>query len=97
VCINLIACIHISNPTFAKEIEFFDNAGQHAAVGPAPAFVGEWPHQVPIPDEPAAEALRRLVGRYLNQPGSQVDVVRMERGPAGGIRVVITLELADLP
>jgi hypothetical protein len=32
----------------------------------------------------------------LNHPDSQVDMVRMEPGPAGGIRMVITLELADL-
>jgi len=59
-------------------------------------YLDELPHQVPILNEPAVEVLRRLANRYLNELNSQVDMVRMEPGPAGGIRVVITLELADL-
>ena len=49
-----------------------------------------------MPIEPATEVLRQLASRYLNQPDSQVDMVRMEPGLGGRIRVVITLELADL-
>ena len=49
-----------------------------------------------MPIEPATEVLRRLATRYLNQPDSQVDMVRMEPSLRGGIRVVITVELADL-
>ena len=71
-------------------------AGQHGGAGPAQAFLDEWPHQVPIPNELAREVLRRLANGYLHQPGSQVEMVRMEPGPAGGIQVVITLELAGL-
>ncbi len=71
-------------------------AGQHGGAGPAEAFLNEWPYQVPVPNEPAREVLRRLANHYLHQPGSQVEMVRMEPGPAGGIQVVITLELADL-
>jgi hypothetical protein len=72
-----------------------DYADQHGGAGPAQAFLGEWPNQVPVPNE-VREVLRRLANRYLHQPGSQVEMVRMEPGPAGGIQVVITLELADL-
>jgi len=79
----------------AREIDIFDYAGQHAPA-PAPAFVDELPHQAHVPIEPATEVLRRLASRYLNQPGSQVDMVRMEPGLGGGVRVVITVELADL-
>jgi hypothetical protein len=32
----------------------------------------------------------------LHQPGSQVGTIHLERGPTGGIRLVITLELANL-
>jgi hypothetical protein len=71
-------------------------AGWHGRAGPAQAFLDEWPYQVPVPNEPAREVLRRLANGYLHQPGSQVEMVRMEPGPAGGIQVVITLELADL-
>jgi hypothetical protein len=81
-------------PDFSpKEIDAFDYAAQQAAAGPAQASLDEFPHQEP--NEPAVEVLRRLANRYLNQPGSQVDI-RMEPGPAGGIRMVITLELAEL-
>lgn len=71
-------------------------ADQHGGADPAQVFTDEWPNQVPIPNEQAREVLRRLANRYLHQPGSQVEMVRMEPGPAGGIQVVITLELADL-
>jgi len=73
----------------------FDYAGQ-AQAGQAPALLGEWPYRARVPNEPAGEVLRRLAIRYLNLLDSHVDVVRMEPGPVGGIRVVITLELADL-
>jgi hypothetical protein len=81
-----------------KEINVFHYAGQQGPAGPAEAFLDEWPHRVPDFNEPLAarELLRRLANRYLNEPDSQVDVVRIEPGRAGGIRVVITLELADL-
>ena len=79
-----------------KDIDIFDHAGQHDPAALAPAFVDELPHQAHVPIEPATEVLRRLASRYLNQPGSQVDMVRMEPGLGGGVRVVITVELADL-
>ena len=85
----------ISPDLSLKEMDIFD-AGRNAEAGPAQAFLDELPHQVPALNEPAAEVLRRLANRYLNELDSQVDMVRMEPGPAGGIRVVITLELADL-
>ena len=52
--------------------------------------------QVPVFNEPARETLRRMANRYLNDPNSQVNMIRMEPGIAGGIRVDITLELADI-
>ena len=69
---------------------------QHAAAGPGLPHINELRHQVPALGEPATEILRRLANRYLNHPDTQVDMVCMEPGPAGGIRMVITLELADL-
>jgi hypothetical protein len=77
-------------------IDIFDYAGQHTAPGPAQAWLDELPHQDPVLNEPATEALRRLARRYLNQPNSQVEMVRMEPAPTGGIMVVITLELVGL-
>jgi len=48
-----------------------------------------------MPIEPATEVLRRLARRYLDQPDSQVDMVRMEPGLRGGVRVVIAVEFTD--
>jgi hypothetical protein len=78
------------------KIEIYEHVDWHAEVGPDRAIHEEWPHQGRVPNDPAAEVLRQLANRYLHQPGSQVGMIHMERGPAGGIRVVITLELADL-
>ena len=89
---------HVQPNLSLKEIDIFDYAGQHAPGGLAPAFVDEFPHQahLPVMIEPATEVLRRLASHYLNQPDSQVGMVHMEPGLGGGVRVVITLELADL-
>ena len=81
---------------FLKQLDIFGYADQGAAADPGLANLDEWPHQVPALGEPATVILRRLANRYLDHPDSQVDMVRMEPGPAGGIRVVITVELADL-
>ena len=81
---------------FLKEVGIFDYAAGHDEAGPDRAFLGEWPHQGPVLNDPAAEVLRQFASRYLHQPGSRIDMVCMEPGLAGGIRVVITIELADL-
>ena len=81
---------------FLKELDIFGYVDQRAAAGPGLAHLDEWPHQIPAFGEPATEILRRLANRYLNLPETQVDIVCMEPGHAGRIRVVITLELADL-
>lgn len=73
----------------------FDDAGLHAAPGPAQAFLEEWPHQDPIPNGPAAGYLQRIAIHYLHQPNLQVSLIHMEPSHAGGARVVITLEMAD--
>ncbi|KAI9430658.1 hypothetical protein H4582DRAFT_2063565 [Lactarius indigo] len=43
-----------------------------------------------------AEGLRRLADRYINDPASLVNVVRLEPGPSSGFQVVIILEIANL-
>ena len=64
--------------------------------GPARAELPDpWAYNAPVLDYPPADNLRRLARRYLDHPDSQVDMVRMEQGPAGQFKVVITLETAD--
>jgi len=79
-----------------KGIDTFGYSAQQPSAGPTPAFLGEWPHQPPFPNEAATEVLRRLASRYLNQRDAHVYVFRIEPCPAGGFRVEIILELAHL-
>jgi hypothetical protein len=72
---------------------FYDPA-QNAAPGPARAFVDEWPHQGPVPNGPAHN-LRQLAILYLREPNSHVAMFHVEPSRAHGIRVDISLELAD--
>ena len=58
--------------------------------------MGEWPHQGPVPNRLANEVLRQLAILYLREPNSRVVVIRMEPGHVRGVRVFITLDLADL-
>jgi hypothetical protein len=78
-----------------KEIDQFHHAGQDEPADLV-QVLDEGLHQVPIINEPAREILRRMANRYLNDPDSQVNMIHIEQGTAGGIRVEITLELADL-
>ena len=54
------------------------------------------PLQNPVTRILAADGLRRLADRYVNNPGSLVSVVRLEPAPSNGFQVVIMLEIADL-
>jgi hypothetical protein len=42
------------------------------------------------------ERLRRLAGRYVNNPDSTVSGVHVEPGPSGQFQVVITIKIGDV-
>jgi len=42
------------------------------------------------------EGLRRLARRYVNNPESLVNVVRLEPGASGRFQIVIMLEVANI-
>ena len=89
--------IHISNQILCQEeIDLFNGPALNAAAGPAQAFVDEQPPQGPVPNGRANENLRQLAILYLREPSSQDIVIHMEPGDANGIRVLITLNLANL-
>ena len=56
----------------------------------------EWPPQGPVADVPANEVLRQLAILYLREPNSRVAVLRMEPSHVHGVRVFITLDLANI-
>jgi hypothetical protein len=70
----------------------FDYVPQHNAPG---LVQGNFPHQIPTPNQAGAENLRRLAIRYLHHPDAQVGMVSMEAGAAGRFKVVIVLESHD--
>lgn len=73
--------------------DIFGDVAQHPPAGIAPDGHNTWPHEDPVPGESATGILRQLAGRYLDHPDSQVDAVHVEPSPAGGIRVIIALEI----
>ena len=42
------------------------------------------------------ESLRCLASRYINNPESLINGVRLEPGPSGRFQVVIMLEIANI-
>ena len=66
------------------------------AADPPNAFPGVWPHPAPPADMPPADGLRILAGRFLNNPDTLVNMLRIEPGPGGRFEVWIALELADI-
>jgi len=44
----------------------------------------------------APERLRRLAGRYVNDPESLVNGVHLEPGPSGRFQIVIAIEIGDI-
>ena len=71
---------------------------QQAAAGPAPAFLDEVPHQDPVPNgrARASEVLRQLALLYLNDPNSQLVMIRMGPGHGDEVTVDFTLKLTIL-
>ena len=96
VCTGLISSAYMyQTGPFPDEIAIFDGPAWDAAADPVQAFVAEWPPQGPVPNRPSNEVLRQLAILYLREPNSQVTVIRMEPGGAHGVKVFITLELAN--
>ena len=67
------------------------------AADPPDAFpAGVWPQPVPPIDMPQANGLRNLASRFLNNPDTLVNMIRIEHGPGGRFEVWIALELVDI-
>ncbi|KAH9006551.1 hypothetical protein EDB86DRAFT_3070539 [Lactarius hatsudake] len=86
---------------FAPEVQenyngLFGYGAQFPAADPPEAFPGVQPHPAPPADMPPANGLRNLVSRYLNNPSTHVNMLRIEPGPGGRFEVLIALELADI-
>lgn len=71
------------------------NNGARDRPPPMPHVVDPLPRSVYESVPSAAESLKRLADRYLHDPGSQVDALRVGLGPSGGrrLRVIIVLDI----
>jgi hypothetical protein len=47
-------------------------------------------------DVSVTASFKRIAERYLNDIGSSVNGIHLERGPSGQVRVVIELEIANI-
>ncbi|KAN0131300.1 hypothetical protein V8E53_010880 [Lactarius tabidus] len=85
-----------AHPIAPEAQEHYDGYGAHfPVVGPPEVFPGVWPHP-PADMPPAANGLRNLIVRFLNNPGTNVNMLRIEPGRDGRFEVWIALELADI-
>ncbi|KAI9436614.1 hypothetical protein H4582DRAFT_1962116 [Lactarius indigo] len=78
--------------------ENFGYAPADPAVGRPQYFPGPepLPYPAPLANAPPADGLRNLAGRYVNSPGTRVNMLRIEPGLAGNFEVWIVLEIADI-
>jgi len=76
----------------------FGYGAQFPGADPQPpeAFPPIWPHPAPLANMPPANRLRNFAIRYLNDPDTRVNMVRIEPGPGGRVSVLIALELGDI-
>ena len=79
-----------------KAIDAFNDDVQRAAASPTLAFLDEIPHQDPVPNGRASEVLRQLALLYLNDPNSQLVMIRMGPGHGNEVTVDFTLKLNNL-
>ena len=63
---------------------------------PPEAFPDVQPHAAPLADMPPPNGLRNLASRFLNNPDTLVNMLRIEPGPGDRFVVWIELELADI-
>ena len=76
-------------------IDALNDEVQQPAAGPAPAIDG-FPDRGPVPNRRASEVLRQLALLYLNDPDSQLVMIRMGPSQDGEVTVDFTLRLTNL-
>ena len=99
VCIDVLGSYYTMH---SVNVELQWNQGNtgdapvHLAAGPFQAQTNVDIDQTLAPDMTVTESLRRLAGRYVDNPESLVNEVRLEPGPSGRFLVIIMLETADI-
>jgi hypothetical protein len=78
--------------------QYQENAGYaplHEVAVPPQVQMGTVPNEGAV-DLSVPERLRRLAGRYIDNPDSTVNGVHLESGPSGRFQVVITIDISDI-
>src|SRR6266702_2051917 len=101
VCRAFLLHLYVQPNHLMQEVQENDDGpfgygAQFPAADPPEAFPGVWPYPAPPANVPPGNGLRNLAGRYLNNPNTHVNMLRIEPGPGGRFVVWIALELADI-
>ena len=99
VCRTFLLCIYLTKhlvQNFENHDGVYAPGAQFPAADLPEALPGVWPHPAPPVDIPPENRLRILAARFLNNPDTLVNMLRIEPGHGGRFEVWIRLELADL-
>ena len=99
-CVEPFFFTYLSNQTFgAQEVQqnYYGYGAHFPAADPPEALPDVRPYPAPPVDmPPAANDLRNLLGRFLNNPGTDLNMFQIVPGRNGRFEVWIVLELADI-
>ena len=97
VCRSFLLHVYIPPTRLVQDNHYalYDDGALLPAADPPEAFPDFQPHAVPPADIPA-NGLRNLAGRFLYNPDTLVNMLRIEPGRDGRFVVWIALELADI-
>ena len=90
-----IAAMMNSQPQAVPVAPQIDYAPPDHAAGPLQAQTNVVIDITQTLDMPVTEGLRRRAERYINNPQSHVDAIRLEPSTSGRLRVTIILEMVD--
>src|SRR6266702_5476757 len=101
VCRAFLLHLYVQPNHLMQEVQenydgLFGYGAQFPAADPPEAFPGVLRHPAAPANMPLANGLRDLASRYLNNPGTNVNMLRIEPGPGGRVEVWIALDLADI-
>jgi hypothetical protein len=100
VCRPFLLHGHITSNYLVQEVhdnhhDLYGYGFRLPAVDPPEVFPVQ-PRAAPPADMPPANGLKNLAGRFLNNPDTFVNMLRIEPGPGGRFVVWMELELADI-
>jgi hypothetical protein len=92
---QILCSLGLAEPFLQQYQETAEYAPWHEAVDSLQVEMGTAPYEGGL-DLSAPERLRRLAGRYVNDPESLINGVHLEPGPSGRFQIVITIEIGDI-